>query len=175
MGISNYHSRKTILNELHRDHPGCSRMKSVAHSYLWWPGLDQDIENITNSCMFCQSVRNTPQTVPLHPWTWPTKSWQRIHIDYAGPFLNTNFLVVVDAHSKWLEVFEMKSTKLFNILQSLKHEYGEELHWLIPFPGDWHALKNYQVALLKPYYAPSPPKPLQSSDIYLQHMVFQSK
>ena len=32
--------------------------------------------------------------------------------------------------------------KLFNILQSLKHEYGEELHWLIPFPGDWHALKK---------------------------------
>ena len=31
--------RAHILQELHRDHPGCSRMKSVARSYLWWPGL----------------------------------------------------------------------------------------------------------------------------------------
>ena len=37
--------------------------------------------------------------------------------------------------------------KLYEISQSLKHEYGNELSWIIPFPGDWHTLKN----LLKPY------------------------
>ncbi len=26
--------------------------------------------------------------------------------------------------------------KLFEIFQSLKHEYGQELKWLIPYPGD---------------------------------------
>lgn len=31
--------------------------------------------------------------------------------------------------------------KLYEVLQSLKHEYGAELIWLIPFPGDWHTLK----------------------------------
>ena len=102
-------------------------MKSVARSYLWWPGLDQDIKNIAKSCMFCQSVGNTPQTVSLHPWTWPTKPWQRIHIDYAGPFFNTNFLVVVDAHWKWPEVFEMKSnitSKTIAVLRHLFATYG---------------------------------------------------
>lgn len=42
--------------------------------------------------------------------------------------------------------------KLYEVLQSLKHEYGEELKWLLPFPGDWHMLKNYQLALMKPYF-----------------------
>ena len=28
--------RNKLLNELHRDHPGISRMKSVARSYIWW-------------------------------------------------------------------------------------------------------------------------------------------
>lgn len=42
-------------------------------------------------------------TVVLHSWPWPTEpSWERIHIDYAGPFMDTMFLVVVDAHSKVL-------------------------------------------------------------------------
>ena len=99
-----------ILQELHRDHPGASRMKSSARSYFWWPGLDKEIENLSKSCLPCQSVRHAPPTAPLHPWVWPSRPWQRIHVDFAGPFLGKSFLVVVDAHSKWPEVFEMSST-----------------------------------------------------------------
>jgi len=28
----------------------------------------------------------------------------RIHIDYAGPFDNHHFLIVIDARSKWAEI-----------------------------------------------------------------------
>ena len=42
--------------------------------------------------------------------------------------------------------------KVFDILQCLKHEYGDELSWVLPYPGDWHALKNYQTALIKAYF-----------------------
>ena len=37
-------------------------------------------------------------------------------------------------------------------LQSIKKEYGNDLKWLLPFPGDWHLLKNYQEVLLKIYF-----------------------
>jgi hypothetical protein len=33
--------RDHILTELHRDHPGCSRMKTFARSYVWWPDMDK--------------------------------------------------------------------------------------------------------------------------------------
>ena len=42
--------------------------------------------------------------------------------------------------------------KLYEILQSLKFEYGNELKWVIPYPGDWHTLMNFQKALVKPYF-----------------------
>jgi len=41
--------------------------------------------------------------------------------------------------------------KTYNILQDIRHEYKSQLRWLIPFPGDWHGLYNFQKALLKPY------------------------
>ena len=40
----------------------------------------------------------------------------------------------------------------FDIIQSIKTEYGSDLNWLIPYPGDWHLLKNYQHCLMKPFF-----------------------
>ena len=32
----------------------------------------------------CQSNQDSPAVVPLQPWAWSAKPWQRIHIDFAG-------------------------------------------------------------------------------------------
>ena len=37
--------REPILKELHRGHPGITRMKAVARSYLWCSGMDQTLED----------------------------------------------------------------------------------------------------------------------------------
>ena len=113
-----------ILKDLHRDHPGSSRMKSLAHSYVWWPGMDLDIEKVAKACDQCQQHKHAPPKAPLHPWTWPAKPWQRIHIDFAGPFQGTSFLVVVDAHSKWPEVFQMASTSTTKTITYLRQLFA---------------------------------------------------
>ncbi len=92
--------RARLVEELHRDHPGVTRMKSLARSYLWWSGLDKELEECAKSCVACQSVKSAPAKAPLHPWFWPAHPWQRLHVDFAGPFLGKTFVVVVDAHSK---------------------------------------------------------------------------
>ena len=90
----------TVLKSLHANHPGITWMKSIAHSYFWWSGLDQDIERLAKSCRSCQAVKSSPPVAPLHPWVWPDAPWKRLHIDFAGPMYGKTFLVVVDAHSK---------------------------------------------------------------------------
>ena len=112
--------RHKMLQELHTDHPGVSRMKSVARSYFWWPGLDKEIENLAKSCTACQAVKRAPPTVPLQPWVWPSRPWQRVHLDYAGPFQGSMFLLAVDAFSKWPEVRVMTSTTVSATLDVLR-------------------------------------------------------
>ena len=46
--------RAGILQELHVTHPGVSRMKALAHSYVYWPGLDKDIERLVSDFATCQ-------------------------------------------------------------------------------------------------------------------------
>lgn len=92
-----------MIQELHEGHPGMSRMKALARMYLWWPGIDNEIEKSVCQCAACQEVQSSPPQAPLNPWKWPTRPWARLHLDYAGPFENKMILVLIDAHSKWIE------------------------------------------------------------------------
>jgi len=40
--------RTQLLNELHNGHPGISWMKALVHTVMWWPAIDQDVENTVN-------------------------------------------------------------------------------------------------------------------------------
>lgn len=111
--------RERILDDLHQEHPGMCRMKSLARGHVWWPGLDAEIENRVRSCRVCQAVQKTPAVAPLHPWRWPERVWQRIHIDFAEKD-KQYFLVLVDSHSKWLEVKHMSSITSANTIEVLR-------------------------------------------------------
>ena len=56
---------------------------------------------------------------------------------------------IIEHKQKWLLV--VGDAKTFDILQSMRKEYGHHLQWMLPFPGDWHILFNYQKALVKIY------------------------
>ena len=71
---------------------------------MYWTSIDKDIERFVRSCAACASAQNSAPKAILHPWDEPQHNWQRIHIDYAGPYQGHQFLVVVDAKSKWAEV-----------------------------------------------------------------------
>ena len=110
----------TLLMDLHTEHDGIVRMKSIARQYFWWPKMDSDIEDIAKKCTSCQETASMPAKVPTASRNWPTAPWRRLHVDYAGPFMNHMFLVVVDAHSKWLDVFKMNSSTSDATIQKLR-------------------------------------------------------
>ncbi|XP_055615106.1 uncharacterized protein K02A2.6-like [Toxorhynchites rutilus septentrionalis] len=97
--------RKRCLAQLHKGHPGMHRMKAVARSYVYWPGLDEEIASFVRSCPHCAAAARSPPKANPVPWPLPTAPWQRVHADYAGPLDGEFYLIVVDAYSKWPEIF----------------------------------------------------------------------
>lgn len=96
--------RQHVLEMMHRGHPGIERMKAVARSYVYWPNIDTDIEDMVKSCKSCASAAKSPAHSSPVPWQKTEAPWQRVHIDYAGPIEDTYFLLVIDSHSKWPEI-----------------------------------------------------------------------
>ncbi|XP_058816377.1 uncharacterized protein K02A2.6-like [Topomyia yanbarensis] len=84
-------------------------MKAVMRSHVYWPGVDQDVENFTASCRACASVAKAPPKTLLSSWPQTSYPWQRLHVDYAGPFEGHYFLIMVDSYSKWPEIIRTQT------------------------------------------------------------------
>ena len=95
-------------------------MKSLARSIVWWPQIDTDIDAMVQNCHQCQENQKAPPKSPLQPWNWPDQPWSRLHIDHTGPFMGNTFLLVIDAHSKWLEAVVVPSTSTHTTVQRLR-------------------------------------------------------
>ncbi|XP_053699483.1 uncharacterized protein K02A2.6-like [Sabethes cyaneus] len=119
--------RQTILNDLHVGHIGIVKMKGLARSFVYWPGIDADIENTARSCTECAQHASAPPKFNTHHWEYPNGPWERIHVDYAGPVAGSMLLIVVDAYSKWVEVKITNSTTTAattSLLDGLFAAYG---------------------------------------------------
>lgn len=77
--------QKNILKELHMTHLGIVKMKSFARSYVWWPSLNEEIEELCKSCIVCSKFRSSPPRTELRPWPVPDAVWERLHMDFLGP------------------------------------------------------------------------------------------
>ncbi|UYV69686.1 K02A2.6-like [Cordylochernes scorpioides] len=98
-------------------------MKIIARRYFWWPGIDGNIEDMARECTICQKSANMPPST-ISEWTWPEKPWHRLHMDLAGPFMGKMFLVIVDAYTKWLEIFILKEITSKTIIYHLRQVFA---------------------------------------------------
>lgn len=116
--------RKQVLLDLHKSHLGIVKTKSLARSYIWWPGLDKDIEETIKCCTPCQLAQVNPEKANLIPWNPTTTSWSRIHVDYAGPIHGQYVLIIIDSFSKWMEVFLTKTITSSYTIKKLRETFS---------------------------------------------------
>ncbi|XP_045537055.1 uncharacterized protein K02A2.6-like [Papilio machaon] len=115
--------RNRVLSELHISHLGIVKTKAEARARFWFPGVDDAIEKLIGSCDVCNRLRSSPPRAKMSPWEFPPRPFYRVHVDFLGPLNGRTYLVVVDAYTKWVEVYDMcTSTGSSAVIERL-HEY----------------------------------------------------
>lgn len=115
-----------VLRELHSTHMGMSKTKALARSIVWWPNMDKNIEQMVSACLECQAHANDPAKITDHSWKYPDGPWKRVHVDFAGPFRGKTYLILVDAYSKWPEVFIMNTTTTTSTIRVLTSIFARQ-------------------------------------------------
>ncbi|BHF57274.1 hypothetical protein SprV_0100021500 [Sparganum proliferum] len=109
----------TVPRQFHVAHPGTSRMKSVARSFAYWPGIDGDIDDLVRRCSRCQQAAKMPPRQPPIPWQPPERPCSRVHIDFAGPLNGV-------AYSKWSEIAPLNPATTSATIAFLRRIFSQQ-------------------------------------------------
>lgn len=122
--------QQDFLDLLHLTHMGVNKMKKLARTVCWWPNINANIEEKAATCKACNELaREKPPSVIL-PWPKSEKPLERVHMDFAGKFLDFMWLILIDTYSKYPIIIKMTTTTSFAIIQVLAQVFN-----LIGFPN----------------------------------------
>ncbi|XP_013175636.1 PREDICTED: uncharacterized protein K02A2.6-like [Papilio xuthus] len=116
--------KNKILKIIHEPHMGIVKSKALARSYVWWAGIDEAVERACRECETCAAQADAPPRQTPRMWPWPSRPWTRLHLDFLGPIGGKTFLVIVDAMSKWIEVFHMTGVSASYLIDRLNELFS---------------------------------------------------
>ena len=106
------------LKLAHGGHQGIVKTKQALRTKVWWPRIDRVAEDYVKHV--CQSLGHGDPTPPLRQNTMPAKPWERLYMNFCGPFPSGETLfVAIDSYSKFPEVEVMKSTTAPAVIKRL--------------------------------------------------------
>lgn len=134
--------RHKAVSLAHEGHQGMSRSKTLIRSKLWFPGLNERVENVARNCLPCQSTYAGPPSVePLNMSKLPDGLWQKLSIDFCRPLpTGEHLLVITDEYSRYpvVKIVNSVSTNttilvidkvlsIFSYPQEIKSDNGSPL------------------------------------------------
>lgn len=87
---------------------------------MWWLTISLEIEQLIKNCKSCIVVQPPLKPEPLTMTKMPP-CWSKLNVDICGPFPDGwSIIGVIDAGSRWPEVFIVKSTVTSVIVKELE-------------------------------------------------------
>ena len=89
----------------HAGHQGVQKSKHYIRNSLWFPQMDQMIEQQVKQCLPCQAATPLAIRQPLQMSDLPPEPWQTLAADLFGPLpTGEKILVLKCLRSKWPEI-----------------------------------------------------------------------
>ena len=108
-----------MLERIHEGHQGIEKCKNRAREHMFWPSMNQHIENMVQSCHTCIKHRNKQQKEPLLSHEVPHKPWQKVGTDLFK-WENHDYVLVADYYSKFIEFHILPDTKSSTVVTYIK-------------------------------------------------------
>ena len=95
--------RREILEGLHAGHQGVVSMRARAANCVFWPGIDQAIQDVRSRFRTCDYIAPSQANEPAITAEPPMYPFQQVSTDY-WELDGATYLVVVDRYSGWPSV-----------------------------------------------------------------------
>lgn len=111
--------RKIILAIIHQAHQGITSCQAKAKEAVYWPGMTTDIKQMILACPTCLSYSPANTKEPLIQHEVPELPWDKVGIDFCKA-LDKAYMLLVDYHSKFIEIRNLKTTTASAVEGELK-------------------------------------------------------
>ena len=103
--------RSKVLKFLHGSHQGMERTKQRARQSVYWPNINNDIENTVKTCQECQKLLPSLQKEPMKSEEEPMRPFQSVSTDYFE-HAGYQYLIYTDRLSGWpmVQMYRQKAT-----------------------------------------------------------------
>ncbi len=98
--------RREVLARLHDSHQGMVRTKERARLSVYWPGIDNDIDNAILSCKACQDTLPSHPREPMITRPLPDRPFQELAGDFCT-HAGRQHLILVDCFLDWPDIIPM--------------------------------------------------------------------
>ena len=112
--------QREILKIIHSSHQGMVKCKQLAKDVVYWPGINNQIEDMVSKCSICQRHRRKQIKEPLKLMPVPELPWQQLGTDLFDCIGKKKWLIVPDYYSEFFEIAELSNKTAPTIIESTK-------------------------------------------------------
>lgn len=115
--------RSYMLKKIHYAHFGKEKCKALARKSIFWIGMSKQIDDLVNNCDVCKSYQRENTKEPMLKKEIPNEAWEILSSDIFF-LLGEQYLIIVDAYSKYIEISRLPDQTTESVIKILKENFA---------------------------------------------------
>lgn len=112
--------QQRAISLAHVGHQGITKTTKLMKQKVWFPHLDTKVQTALKTCMPCQATIQYQHADPIAIPEKPSRPWEALSLDFAGPFPNGKYLMVLmDDTSRYPVVKILSSLTSQSVINSI--------------------------------------------------------
>jgi len=111
--------RAEMLERIHEGHLGIEKCRRRARTAVYWPGINEDIEEMTKQCASCQRLQYQQGKETLIHHQKPQRPWAKLGADLYH-YKGREYLLVMDYYSNYPETALLEEATAECVINHMK-------------------------------------------------------